>query len=240
MDRPEPDRARGALALALDLSDPQEAFALAERLAPYFGTVKVGLELYTAAGPEIVGRLVAAGHAVFLDLKLHDIPTTVRRAARVVARFGVRYLTVHTSGGAAMLEAAVAGMREGATDAGIAPPVALGVTVLTSEPNPPAGLLLERAQIAERSGLDGIVCAAPDLEIVRGAVPAMLTVVPGTREPSWPSDDQQRVASPSDAIAAGADILVIGRGVTGAADPESTASALLASVTAAFTYLDGE
>jgi orotidine-5'-phosphate decarboxylase len=230
MPTTNPRQAKDALALALDVADPDAALALAERLGNHFGIAKIGLELYSAAGPDIVRRLVAANYRVFLDLKFHDIPTTVRRASRVVARLGVAYVTIHTAGGAAMLEAAAEGLDEGARDAGLVTPLGLGVTVLTSDPTPPEALLAERAMLAARSGLAGVVCAAPDLPIVRRAAPGLITVVPGTRELNWPSNDQQRVMTPAEAIAGGADVLVIGRGVTAAVDPQERAKLLVASV----------
>jgi orotidine-5'-phosphate decarboxylase len=228
-----PRRASDLLALALDVDDLDAALALAARLRGSFGVAKVGLELYAAAGPDIVAPLLEAGYRVFLDLKFHDIPTTVGKAARVVARLGVTYVTVHTAGGPSMLEAAASGLAAGAFDAGLPMPVGLGVTVLTSDPTPPESVLLERASIAARAGLGGVVCAAPDLAVVRQAVPGLVTVVPGTREPTWSKDDQQRVTTPADAIGRGADLLVIGRGVTAAADPEEAARLLVASVTEA-------
>jgi orotidine-5'-phosphate decarboxylase len=230
METARPRRAKDALALALDVADPDAAFALAERLREYFGVVKVGLELYSVAGPDIVRSLIAADYAVFLDLKFHDIPTTVRRAARAVAQIGVTFLTVHTVGGGVMLEAAVAGLTEGANAAGLSTPIGLGVTVLTSDPTPPPALLAERAALAARSGLGGVVCAAPDLRTVRDAAPGLATVVPGTREPNWARDDQQRVMTPAQAIRLGADLLVIGRGVSAAGDPEEQAVLLVESV----------
>ncbi len=224
------ERAAGALALALDLSDVDEALALVGELGGYFRTVKVGLELFCAAGPSIVEPLIAAGHDVFLDLKLHDIPTTVERAARVVGAIGVRYVTVHTAGGPAMVAAAAEGLRQGAHGAGRPPPIGLGVTVLTSDPTPPPALLAERARLASSGGLGGVVCAAPDLEVVRAAAPGLRTVVPGTRDSGWDRNDQQRVTTPADAIARGADLLVIGRGVTAAPDRVARAIALVESI----------
>jgi orotidine-5'-phosphate decarboxylase len=231
-------RAKDALALALDVDDGDVALALAARLDEWFGVAKVGLELYCAAGPDVVHRLVTTGYEVFLDLKLHDIPTTVRKAACVVGRLGVSYVTVHTAGGAAMLRAAAEGLADGARDAGRRAPIGLGVTVLTSDPTPSEGLLVERVALARDAGLGGVVCAAPDLPIVRRAGAGLVTVVPGTREPTWSRDDQLRVTTPAEAIALGADVLVIGRGVTAAGDPDETARSLVASVTDALGAVD--
>ncbi len=125
-----PAGVRPRLALALDVDDVVIALRLARELQPWFGVAKVGLELYTAAGPDAVGSLAALGYDVFLDLKLHDIPTTVGRAAAVVGAYGVRYLTLHAMGGVPMLRAGVEGFHRGAERAGLEPPVALAVTVL--------------------------------------------------------------------------------------------------------------
>src|SRR3954452_527082 len=126
---------RSRLALALDVPELDRAEQLAKQVAPWFGVAKVGLELYSAAGPEAIVRMRALGLDVFADIKLHDIPTTVGRAARVLGRQGVRYLNFHASGGVEMLRAGVEGVREGAIDAGRVTPVPLAVTVLTSDPD---------------------------------------------------------------------------------------------------------
>ncbi len=218
---------RRRLALALDLDRLEEALVLARGLAPWFGIAKVGLELYSAAGPAAVERLAAEGFEVFVDLKLHDIPTTVRRSAGVLARLGAGYLTVHAAGGRPMLEAAV----EGAATAG--PQVAvLAVTVLTSEPSPPAGAVAERAALASAAGCAGVVCAVTEIEAVRAAAPGLLVVVPGTRPAGVPADDQARTGTPAQALERGASILVVGRAVTAAADPAAAAARLVASLPA--------
>ncbi len=227
---PVGDRARSHLALALDLDDLGDARSLARRLAPWFAVAKVGLELFAAAGTEAVRALAEDGFEVFLDLKLHDIPETVGRAARVLGRCGARYVTFHTSGGEAMLAAGVAGLAAGAAEVGRAAPAALGVTVLTSTRDAPAQLLAERAALARASGCAGIVCAAADLPVVRAAAPALLRVVPGTRPRGAPVHDQARVATPEEAVAAGADLLVVGRSVTRADDPERAAACLAATI----------
>jgi orotidine-5'-phosphate decarboxylase len=223
----------GKLALALDLDDMIAALRLARRLRPWFGVAKVGLELFSAAGPEVVSALAGDGWQVFLDLKLHDIPTTVRRAARVLGGLGICYLTLHSQGGQPMLEAGVAGLAEGAAAAGLAPPVALAVTVLTSEAEAPQGELARRASLAWASGCGGVVCAAPDLAEVRRVAPHLLTVVPGTRPAGSERHDQGRVATPAEALARGADLLVIGRAVTACADPQAAARSLTDDVAGA-------
>ncbi len=225
--------ARDHLALALDRDDLVEALRLARRLHPWFAVAKVGFELFAAAGPEAVSALAAEGYRVFLDLKLHDIPTTVGRAARVVGALGASYLTVHTQGGEAMVAAAVEGSRGGAASAGIVAPLVLGVTVLTSEARATPELLADRCAVAVGGGCRGVVCAAPDLAVVRDLAPGLVTVVPGIRPSGVSADDQARTATPARSIAAGADLLVVGRAVTAADDPEAVADEVLADVAAA-------
>jgi orotidine-5'-phosphate decarboxylase len=225
---------RRRLALALDLDDLVLALRMARRLRPWFGVAKVGLELFAAAGPEVVSALTIEGYRIFLDLKLHDIPTTVRRAARVIGELGATYTTAHTAGGEEMLRAAVLGMAEGAAaaGAGAGSPGVLGVTVLTSDRDVKGELLESRAALAAKTGCGGLVCAARDLPFVLHNAPGLLTVVPGIRTVGSGADDQARPATPTEALAAGADLLVIGRAVTAAPDPESAASAVFDEVAA--------
>ena len=227
--------ARDRLALALDVPDRNAAMALVERFGADFGVMKVGLELFLAEGPGVVRDIVSAGSRVFLDLKLHDIPNTVEHAARCAGELGVWLLTLHTQGGPDMLAAGASGLRDGAADAdpGTDVPIALGVTVLTSDADAPSEVLTSRAQLAEQAGCGGVVCAAPDLPVVTNTVPGMLRVVPGIRPAGAPSADQRRVATPASALAAGADVLVIGRAVTAAPDPDAAAAAIVAEVAAA-------
>jgi len=220
------DDPRDRLALALDVDDLEVGLRLARRLRPWFGVVKVGFELFGAAGPETVSALTVEGYRVFVDLKLHDIPTTVGRAAQVLGGLGAAFVTVHTQGGEDMMRAAVSGMAEGAAAAGAPAPCVLGVTVLTSDPEATAEVLASRSRSAAAAGCGGLVCAAPDLAVTRRSAPGLLTVVPGIRPSGASRDDQARAATPRAAIAAGADILVIGRAVTAAEDPESTAAAV--------------
>jgi orotidine-5'-phosphate decarboxylase len=158
---------RGRLALALDVDDLVVAHRLARELQPWFGVAKVGLELYSAAGPDAVTSLVDLGFDVFLDLKLHDIPTTVGRAATVIGALGVRYLTLHASGGVAMLRAGVDGLAEGAARADEPPPTALAVTVLTSDRDAPPHIVPKRVRLALDAGCGGLVCGAPDIREVK-------------------------------------------------------------------------
>jgi len=227
--------ARDRLALALDVPDRDAAMALVERFGADFGVMKVGLELFLAEGPGVVRDIVSAGSRVFLDLKLHDIPNTVEHAARCAGELGVWLLTLHTQGGPDMLAAGASGLSDGAADAkpSAEVPIALGVTVLTSDADAPSELLTSRARLAEQAGCGGVVCAAPDLPVVTNTVPGMLRVVPGIRPAGAPSADQRRVATPASALAAGADVLVIGRAVTAAPDPDAAAAAIVAEVAAA-------
>jgi orotidine-5'-phosphate decarboxylase len=225
-----PEEVRARLALALDVDDLIPALRLGRELRPWFGTMKVGLELYSAAGPEAITTLVDLGVDVLCDLKLHDIPNTVHRAARVVGALGARYLTVHTAGGVSMVRAGVEGFREGAAGAEVAEPTTLGVTVLTSEPDASAHLLHQRVGVGLEGGCQGFVCSARDIAAVRQIAPSALLVTPGIRPEGAPADDQSRVATPRQALDAGAGLLVVGRPVTQADDPVAAARALAASI----------
>lgn len=233
-DAPRPPGAelRSRLALALDVDDMVAALRLARELHPWFGVAKVGLELYTAAGPDAVTALANLGYDVFLDLKMHDIPTTVGRAAAVVGAYGVRYLTLHASGGGPMLRAGVEGLHRGASRAGLELPVALAVTVLTSDDSAPSHIVPKRVQVALDAGCGGLVCGAPDVADVRELAPRLLLVVPGTRPPGTDAHDQARTDTPAAALAAGADLLVVGRAVTAAPDRVAAAGALIESLRA--------
>ncbi len=226
------------LAVALDTSEPGEAERLAGALRGRVGTVKVGLEAFTAGGPDLVRRVRDLGTPVFLDLKLHDIPNTVERAARNAARLGVAMLTVHASGGPAMLEAAVAGAASAER-----PPVILAVTVLTSlddaalaalgVPGGTAARVSAWAEGARRAGCGGAVCSPHEAAALRSALgPGFLLVTPGIRPAGESAGDQRRIATPRAAVAAGADILVVGRPITAAADPAAAADAIAADLCA--------
>lgn len=218
---------RDRLALALDVDDLVVARRTARDLQPWFGVAKVGLELYTAAGPDAIGALADLGYRVFLDLKLFDIPTTVAKTARVVGAYGVSYLTLHATGGRTMLRAGVDGLAEGAANAGMEPPTALAVTVLTSDGGAPPHILPKRVRSALEAGCRGLVCGAADVREARQLAPRLTIVVPGTRPAGASRHDQAVTATPGDALAAGADLLVIGRAVTASADPAGAAAALV-------------
>ncbi|MEV0296989.1 orotidine-5'-phosphate decarboxylase [Nocardia sp. NPDC050710] len=223
-------KARDRLAIALDTSDLGTALALAKAVQPHIGVAKVGLQLFSAAGHDAVRAIQDLGMDVFLDVKLHDIPNTVYGASTVLGSLGVQYLTVHAAGGKAMLQAAVKGLEEGADAAGMPTPTVLAVTVLTSAPDATPALLNERLADAVTANCGGIVCAATDLPVIRNTAPDILTVVPGIRPTGSPVHDQQRIATPAEAIHAGANILVIGRAVATAEDPAAAAEAIAAEV----------
>ncbi len=228
------------LITALDVPDADRALALAAALGPAGGFVKVGLELFSAAGPPVVTALRGLGRDVFLDLKYHDIPNTVASAARQAARLGASLCTIHAANGRAALEAAAAALAEAPPGPDGRRPALLAVTVLTSlsaadleEVAPGGGTLADRvarlATLAWESGCDGLVCSAADLPDLRRVVgPGPLVVTPGIRLAAGTADDQKRIATPRQAADAGADFLVIGRPVTGAADPAAALAAIAA------------
>jgi orotidine-5'-phosphate decarboxylase len=221
-----PPEVRDRLAVALDVGDLDAALALARTVTPWFGIAKVGYELYAEAGPTAFARLHDLGFAVFCDLKLHDIPTTVERGAAALARQGVAFMNAHAAGGVDMLRAFVAGAAEGAAAAGLAPPVTLGVTVLTSDAD--ASPFDARLRVTRDAGCDGVVCSGLEIARVRDA--GLRTMVPGVRPAGASTDDQARVVTPGDAIASGADWIVVGRAVTRADDPAAAAAAIAAEV----------
>jgi orotidine-5'-phosphate decarboxylase len=218
------------IVVALDVSDLERADALARTLEGEVGMFKVGLELFTAFGAQAVVRLRDRG-PIFLDLKLHDIPNTVERAARNCARMGVAVLTVHALGGEPMIEAAVRGAARGAEEAGLAPPTVAAVTVLSSLGGEslasPASLAFE----AMSAGARGAVVSGDDVSTVREVVGEDLClIVPGIRPAGSNGHDQVRILTPEEAVERGGDYLVIGRPITGSDDPAATARAILATV----------
>jgi len=221
---------RPKLAIALDVDDLILARRLAASVSDYFGVAKVGLELFSAAGPEAIGVMQDLGMEVFLDVKLHDIPNTVGKAGRVLGALGARYLTMHARGGEDMLKAGVEGLNAGAEAAGLDAPVGLAVTVLTSDDGAPAHIVPRRLRMAMEAGCGGIVCAAEDLSDARTIAPRLVRVVPGIRPEGVSADDQARSATPEQALDGGADLLVIGRAVTNADDPEEAAAKLAISL----------
>ena len=221
---------RAKMALALDVDDLVEAVRLARQLSPWFGVAKVGLELYTAAGPDAVGTMLDNGFDVFLDLKLHDIPTTVGKAAGVCGALGAKYLTMHAHGGSDMLKAGVEGLQSGARNAGLEDPVAVAITVLTSDADAPDHIVPNRLRVAVEAGCGGIVCSGMHLKDARELSPRTLRVVPGIRAAGAERHDQPNPVTPAEARDAGADLLVIGRAVTLADDPAAAAAELFGNL----------
>ncbi len=219
---------RDRLVLALDVGELPVAEATARRLAPWFGIAKVGMELYAEAGPDALERVRAYGFRVFADLKLYDIPTTVERAARALGRRGVEFLNFPAVGGVEMLRAGVRGLAEGAREGGHPAPMPLAVTVLTSDRGIDA--FDARLEAAVSAGCAGVVCSAHEVEHVRSRHRGMMTMVPGIRPAGAAHDDQARVATPADAIRAGADWLILGRAVTATTAPEAAAAAVAQEV----------
>jgi orotidine-5'-phosphate decarboxylase len=231
---------RNKLIVALDLPSADAATRMAQRLEGQAGMFKVGSELFTAEGPVPVRDLVTAGQRVFLDLKFHDIPNTVRAAVRLAAELGVSMVNVHASGGRKMMEAALEGARSagGGEDAR---PKVLAVTILTSLETPdlaelgisgtPVEAVIRLARLAQSAGLDGVVASPREISALRQACgPDFLIVTPGIRPASAATNDQARIATPASAIHAGADYLVVGRPITGAPDPVAAAHAIVAEM----------
>jgi orotidine-5'-phosphate decarboxylase len=227
--------------VALDVPTVETALALSEQLAPVVGAFKIGSELFTSAGPEIVRQIRSTGAAVFLDLKFHDIPHTVARSVAAATRLDVQMLTVHTSGGAEMMRAAEASAQETAKALGGAAPLVLGVTVLTSTdanqlaaiglPANPGKQVERLAALATSAGLRGLVCSPLELVALRHLLPAsMQLVTPGIRGPGDAAGDQKRTLSAKEALAAGANWLVIGRPIYSADNPRGAAERILDSL----------
>lgn len=232
---------RNPIILALDVPAADQALALARQLAPVLGAVKIGNELFTAAGPEVVRAMRGLGLNVFLDLKFHDIPNTVSKAVASAVRLDVQMLTIHTGGGAEMMRAAEKSAQENAAKAGRPAPLVLGVTVLTSlDSNAIAEVGFEAnvarqvdrlAKLAVKSGLRGLVCSPLELVELRRILPSEVQLVtPGIRPADSAGDDQKRTLTPKEALAAGADWLVIGRPISAAKDPRRAAEQILQSL----------
>jgi orotidine-5'-phosphate decarboxylase len=227
--RTETQAEKKPIIVALDFDNADDALSLASRLDPQICRVKVGKELHTAAGPKVVEDLMTRGFEVFLDLKFHDIPHTVASACKVAASQGVWMVNVHACGGKKMLEAA----RNAIDSTTKTPPLLIGVTVLTSlsqselpeiglAPNLPAAVL-RYAELVHNAGLDGIVCSALEATWLRDRFgKSFKLVTPGIRLPADAKGDQARVVTPVDAIKMGSHYLVIGRSITGSADPIAT------------------
>ena len=240
MTRPAEPAAR--IIIALDVENRDQALALVRAL-PETQVFKVGLELFTAEGPRLIQDLQALGKGVFLDLKLHDIPNTVAEAARIGVRHGAAMMTIHASGGEEMMARAAEVARNEAEKRGVARPLLLGVTILTSLKNEilasigmiadTGAQVLRLAALAKKAGMDGVVCSAQEIEIVRRETGAgFLIVTPGIR-PAWAAaQDQKRIMTPAEAVAKGSDYLVVGRPVTQASSPQEAFQKIVDELTA--------
>ena len=221
-------RSNSPVIVALDFDNQQAALSLAEQLDPSQCRLKVGKELFTAAGPELVKKLVARNFDVFLDLKFHDIPNTVAQAIKASADLGVWMANVHASGGSRMMSAAKQALDEQGSDMQL-----IAVTVLTSMDDTdlletgvqrsPSEQVMHLAQLTQQCGLHGVVCSAQEASALKSALGANFKLItPGIRLPDSAADDQRRIVSPSDAVALGSDYLVIGRPITQSATPLET------------------
>lgn len=223
------------VAVALDVATGEEAVRLARAVAPHVGAFKIGLELLSGPGPVLVSALAELDKPVFCDAKLHDIPNTIERAAANLARAGARWITAHAAGGPAMIHAAVSGATRGGAATGV-----LCITVLTSlSPADLATLgcgdsvgrqVARMSRLARDGGAEGVVCSVKELGDVAQVAPELMKVTPGIRPEGSGADDQVRVATPREALERGADLLVIGRPITAAADPVGAAARIAASI----------
>jgi len=242
--------AKDKLIVALDVDTPAKAFDLVKELHSVAGMFKIGSTLFTAAGPQIVRDIIARDSKIFLDLKFHDIPHQVAGAARSAAELGVSLFTIHASGGSGMMRRAIDSVNDVAAKGGIRAKV-LAISVLTSIDAAilsqigvslsPSESVLRLVQLAKDSGVDGVVASPQEIRTIRGLVsnPEFLVVTPGIRpSANQPEDeDQKRVATPAAATSAGASYLVVGRPITGAADPVAAAQKIVAEMQEAGTLL---
>ncbi len=233
---------KNRLVLALDLDSDSEALAVVDELRGSVGMFKVGHQLFTAYGPNIVRRIIAKGEKVFLDLKYHDIPNTVAKASAEAVKLGVSIFNVHALGGLDMMQAAAESARDAADKAGREVPVVLAVTVLTSmdEKSLRRELKITRslqrevshlARLAQRAGMHGVVASPQEIKMLRRSVRGpFLILTPGVR-PAWAGkDDQKRIMTPGEAVAAGADYLVVGRPVLKAANRKAAVEMILEEI----------
>ncbi len=229
------------IVIALDVDSSDKARSLIGEIGDSVGAFKIGLQLFTSAGPSFVGEMVNAGHRVFLDLKFHDIPNTVARAAVEATRLGVWMFTVHSLGGSEMMKRCAEAVVEASEREAIAKPKLVGVTVLTSSTAnelSEVGIesdvkeeVVKLAQIAAQCGLDGAVASAHEAADIKTAVPGtFLVVTPGVRLPSATFDDQKRVMTPAEAVRSGSDFLVIGRPVTAARDKRAAVEQIINNI----------
>jgi orotidine-5'-phosphate decarboxylase len=241
------NNAKDRLIVALDVDNASRALELHESLRDSVGMFKIGMQLFTAAGPELARKIVARGSRVFLDLKYHDIPNTVAMAAVEATRLGVSMFNVHASGGREMMTRAADAVAEVAAREGLTKPTVVGVTLLTSADQDtlrqlgisdgPTQVVGRLAALAKSSNLDGVVASAHEIKIVRNEVSDanFKIVCPGMRSASDPVHDQRRTMSVVDAVRAGADYVVVGRPILSAANPLKAALAFNDEITAAMS-----
>ncbi|MDQ1639423.1 MAG: orotidine-5-phosphate decarboxylase [Pyrinomonadaceae bacterium] len=226
------------LIVALDVETADEARGLVASLRGIAAMFKIGSQLFTAAGPDFIKEIIKAGEKIFLDLKFHDIPNTVAAAGVEATRLGVSMFNVHAVGGGAMMRRTADAVAECAASEGLTRPTILGVTVLTSSDDATLreigvqekadAMVARLAQLAMNSGLDGVVASAREVSLVRAVTkPEFIVVTPGVRPAGAARDDQARVMSPREAIAAGADYLVVGRPIIAASDPARAAKLIV-------------
>jgi orotidine-5'-phosphate decarboxylase len=219
--------------LALDVADLKTAGHFVEKLYPRIDIFKIGPVLFTAYGPKVVELARKKGAGVFLDLKFHDIPNTVANAVRQAVRLRIKMLTLHTSGGEEMLKAAARSAKEEAAELKIKKPILLGITVLTSDRSVKNTKLevVRRAKLAKKAGLDGVVCSAHEAKAVRKACGKDFVIVtPGIRPKGADAGDQKRIATAKDAIAAGANYIVVGRPILEAKNPLQVAQSIIKEI----------
>ncbi len=238
-------RHHNPIVVALDVSTADEALKLVDELRGLVGMFKIGKELFTSAGPDIVRRITESGEEVFLDLKFHDIPNTVAKAGVAAARLGVSIFNVHALGGSGMMRAVADAVSEAADKEAIRRPVILGVTILTShtgESLSEVGIapdveaeVVRLAALCENSGIDGVVASPREIVPIRKVVknPEFVILTPGVRPLGSALNDQKRVMTPSEALAAGANYLVIGRPITAAQSPRTAARGILDEISGA-------
>lgn len=241
--------AKDKLIVALDVDRPTRALELFDSLRDYVGLFKIGTQLFTAAGPDIVRQIVSRGGRVFLDLKYHDIPNTVAAAGVEATRLGVSIFNIHASGGSEMMKRTADAVAETAARQSLMKPILIGVTVLTSVnqetlaqigiEDEPRSVVRRLAVLAHTSGLDGVVASAHEIKIIREAVPrsGFVIVTPGMRSAADSSDDQRRVMTVGQAISAGADYVVVGRPILNAESPAIAASMFLHEISDAISGL---
>ena len=235
-------KAKEKLIVALDVDKAARALYLFAALRDFAGMFKIGSQLFTAAGPDVVRQIISKGGRIFLDLKFHDIPNTVAAAGVAATRLGVSIFNVHAAGGAEMLKRTTAAVNEVAAKESLAKPKVIAVTLLTSIDqdtlarigirDEPRSVVRSWAQLAADCGLDGVVASPKEIEIIRAAVdkPDFVIVTPGIRPAGEAADDQRRVLTVAEAIRAGADYLVVGRPILNASDPAAVATRIVREI----------